>query len=176
MNDYFQRSLLIIFAIPVVLFFVQVCTAVPVVSISISSNISSMVLAPGSINQNTLVHLNVTSDNATWTVSVKDASDNSKPSSYAGHMVEWDANTSAYVANPAVLGANMTVTGANVTGSIGSSARLSSADQIIETGSAAVTSLDVPLTFSQEVTYTDPHLTVSNHVYRIVITFTGAAV
>jgi hypothetical protein len=176
MNDYFQRSLLIIFAIPVVLFFVQVCTAGPVVSISISGNISSMVLAPGSINQNTSVHLNVTSDNATWTVSVRDASDNSKPLSYAGHMVEWDANTSSYVANPAVLGANMTVTGANVTGSIGSSARLSSVNQIIETGTAAVTSLDVPITFRQEVTYTDPHLAVPNHVYRIVVTFTGAAV
>jgi hypothetical protein len=176
MNYYFQRSRVILRAIPVILLIVMACS-VPVsaatIDISVSGDIPHMVLTPGSTKQNTSVHLNVTSDTATWTVSVKDASDDSKPPSYAGRMVEWDG--SAYVANPKVLGANMTVTGATVPGSSGSSATLSSADQIIETGTAVVTSLEIPLTFAQAVTYTDPHLTVPNHVYRIVVTFTGAA-
>ncbi len=69
----------------------------------------------------------------------------------------------------------MTVTGATVAGSSGSSVTLSSDDQIIETGNETVTSLEIPLTFAQAVAYTDPHLTVPDHVYRIIITFTGAA-
>jgi len=177
MSDCFQRSRAIILAIPVVLLVVLVGSA-PVsaatIDISVSGGIPLMVLTPGSTNQNTSVHLNVTSDTANWTVSVKDASDDSKPPSYAGRMVEWNGTSSAYVANPAVLGANMTVTGTDATGSSGSSAMLSSADQIIETGTAEVTSLEIPLTFAQVVAYTDPHLTVPNHVYRIVVTFTGA--
>jgi len=178
MSDCFQRSHAILLAIPVVLLFVLVCSepvSAATIDISVSGDIPHMVLTPGSSNQNTSVHLNVTSDTATWTVSVKDASDDSKPPSYAGRMVEWNGTSSAYVANPAVFGANMTVTGATVPGSSGSSATLSSADQIIETGTAVVTSLEIPLTFAQAVTYTDPHLTVPNHVYRIVVTFTGAA-
>jgi hypothetical protein len=70
----------------------------------------------------------------------------------------------------------MTVTGTTVADSSGSSATLSSDNQVIETGSAIVTSLEIPLIFAQEVAYTDPHLTSPNHVYRIVVTFTGAAI
>jgi len=177
MSDCFQRSRAILLAIPVVLLVVLACSgpvSAATIDISVSGDIPDMVLTPGSTSQNTSVHLNVTSDTATWTVSVKDASDDSKPQEYAGRMVEWDG-TSAYVANPAVLGANMTVTGVTVPGSSGSSATLSSEDQVIETGSEIVTSLEIPLTFAQAVAYTDPHLTVPDHVYRIVVTFTGAA-
>ena len=179
MSDCFQRSRAILLAIPVVLLVVLVCSgpvSAATIDISVSGDIPHMVLTPGSTNQNTSVHLNVTSDTAAWTVSVKDASDDSKPQSYAGRMVEWNGTSSAYVANPAVLGANMTVTGATVPGSHdGSSATISSVDQINETGTAIVTSLEIPLTFAQEVAYTDSHLTIPNHVYRIVVTFTGAA-
>ena len=177
MSDCFQRSRAVILAIPAVILII-IAYSGPVsadtIEISISGDIPQMVLTPGVTNQNTSVHLTVTSDNATWTVSVKDASDDAKPLSYAGRMVEWDG-ASAYVADPKVLGANMTVTGATVPGSSGSSATLSSVDQVIETGTAEVTSLEIPLTFTQEVAYTDPHLTALNHVYRIVVTFTGAA-
>jgi len=169
---------MIILAIPVVLLVVLVCSgpvSAATIDISVSGDIPDMTLTPGSTNENTSVRLNVTTDATTWTVSVKDASDNAKPDTYAGRMVEWDG-TSAYVTTPAVLGANMTVTGTTVLGSSGSSATLSSADQIIETGTATVTSLEIPLTFAQLVTYTDQRLTIPNHVYRIVVTFTGAAV
>ena len=178
MGGYFQRSRMIILAIPVVLLVVLVCSG-PVyaatIDISVSGDIPDMTLTPGSTNENTSVHLNVTTDAATWTISVKDASDDAKPQSYAGRMVEWDG-TSAYVATPAVLGANMIVTGTTIPGSTsGSSATLSSVDQIIETGTATVASLEIPLTFAQPVTYADQRLTAPNHVYRIVVTFTGAA-
>jgi len=178
MSGCFQRSRMIILAIPVVLLVVLVCSgpvSAATIDISVSGDIPDMTLTPGSTNENTSVRLNVTTDATTWTVSVKDASDNAKPDTYAGRMVEWDG-TSAYVTTPAVLGANMTVTGTTVLGSSGSSATLSSADQIIETGTATVTSLEIPLTFAQLVTYTDQRLTIPNHVYRIVVTFTGAAV
>jgi len=177
MSDCFQRSRAIILAIPVMLLVVTACSgpvSAATIDLSVSGNIPYMVMTPGITSQNTSVHITVTSDNATWTVTVKDASDNSKPAQWAGRMVEWDG-TSAYVTNPAVLGANMTVTGATVAGSSGSSATLSSDNQIIESGTAEVTSLEIPLTFAQEVAYTDPHLTAPNHVYRIVVTFTGAA-
>ena len=176
MSDYFQRSRAKLLAIPVVLLVVLACAgpvSAATIDISVSGDIPYMVMTPGITSQNTSVHLTVTSDTATWTVVVKDASDDAKPPSYAGRMVEWDG-TSAYVASPKVLGANMTVEGATVSGTTGSSAMLSSVDQKIESGTAKVTSLDIPLTFAQEVAYTDPHLTASNHVYRIVVTFTGA--
>ena len=176
MNNCFQRSRAMLLAIPAVLLIVLTCfgpVSAATINLAVSGDIPYMVMTPGITSQNTSVHLTVTSDTATWTVSVKDASDNSKPPSYAGRMVEWDG--SAYVASPKVLGANMTVTGLSVTGSSGSSATLSSDNQIIESGTAAVTSLEIPLTFAQAVAYTDPHLTASNHVYRIVVTFTGAA-
>jgi hypothetical protein len=176
-SDCFQQSRVIILAIPVVLLFVQVCSGFgPVVAIDMSffsADIPQMVLTPGSTSLNSSVHLNITSNTPNWTVSVKDASDDSKPPSNAGRMVEWDG-ISAYVSNPAILGANMTVTGATVAGSSGSTVTLSGANQIIEIGTAEVTSLEIPITFGQAVAYTDPHLTVPNHAYRIVVTFTGA--
>jgi len=179
MNNCFQRSRAILLAIPAVLLIVLTCcgpVSAATIDLSVSGNIPHMVLTPGITSQNTSVHLTVTSNTATWTVSVKDASDDSKPPSYAGRMVEWDG-ASAYVANPAVLGANLTVTGASVplktTGGV--ERTLSGSDQTIETGLDVVTSLEIPLTFAQEVAYTDPHLTALNHVYRIVVTFTGAA-
>ena len=51
---------------------------------------------------------------------------------------------------------------------------LTASNQILETGSAQVTNQALPLTFRQVVTYADPHLTNGN-VYRILVTFTGAA-
>jgi hypothetical protein len=176
MRDCFQRSRAMLLAIPVVLLVVLACAgpvSAATIDISVSGDIPYMVMTPGITSQNTSVHLTVTSDTATWTVVVKDASDDGKPPSWAGRMVEWDG--SGYVTpSPKVLGANMMVTGATITGSSGSSATLSSDNQIIESGTAAVTSLEIPLTFAQEVAYTDPHLTAPNHVYRIVVTFTGA--
>ena len=145
-----------------------------VIDIVVTGSITGWALTAGTTNTKAdTVTLGVSSNYIGWVVAVKDASDGSKPLSWAGRMVEWDG--SAYVASPKVLGANMTVTGATVTGSSGSSAILGSVDQIIETGTAIVTSLEIPLTFAQAVAYTDPHLTTLNHVYRIVITFTGAA-
>jgi len=152
----------------------SVTVSAATIDLSVSGNIPYMAMTPGIASQNTSVNLTVTSDTATWTISVKDASDDAKPPSFAGRMVEWDG-TSAYVTSPKVLGANMTVSGGTVTGSSGSSATLSSDNQIIESGTAEVTSLEIPLTFAQEVAYTDPHLTAPDHVYRIVVTFTGAA-
>jgi hypothetical protein len=179
MSNCFQRSRAMLLAISVMFLIVLVCSgpvSAATIDISVSGNISHMVLTPGSTNQNTSIHLNVTSEVANWTVSVKDASDDAKPPSYAGRMVEWNGTSSAYVASPKVLGANMTVTGASVplktTG--GLERTLSGSDQTIETGLDVVTSLKIPLTFAQAVTYTDPHLTIPNHVYRIVVTFTGA--
>jgi hypothetical protein len=177
MSSYSQGSCMIFFVIPLALLVVLVWSgpvSAATIDLIISGDIPHMELTPGSSNQNSSVHLNVTSTTPNWTVSVKDASDDSKPPSFAGRMVEWNGTSSAYVMNPAVLGANMTITGANATGSIGSTATLGAANQKIETGTANVTSLDIPITFAQEVTYNDSHLTLPNHVYRIVVTFTGA--
>ncbi len=118
MSGCFQRSRAIILAIPVLLFVVLVFTG-PVtaatIDISVSGDIPDMVLTPGITSQNASVYLYVTSDTATWTVSVKDASDDSKPPSYAGRMVEWDG-TSAYVASPGSPGSQYDGNGCNSRG------------------------------------------------------------
>ena len=68
MSDCFQQSRAILLAIPVMLLVVQVCS-IPVsaanIDISVSGDISHMALTTGSSNQNSSVHLNVTSDTAT---------------------------------------------------------------------------------------------------------------
>jgi opacity protein-like surface antigen len=142
------------------------------IDIAVTGSISNWALAVGSNTNSAAVDLVVSSNTATWTVAVKDVSDGSKPQSWAGRMVEWDG-VSAYVASPAILGANMTVAGATVSGSSGSSATLSSADQAIETGSAAVSLQSMDITIGQAVAYTDLELP-DPHVYRIIVTFTGS--
>ena len=174
MTDCFQQSRATILAITVMLLFVQVCS-IPVsaanIDISVSGDIPQMVLTPGSSNQNSSVHLNVTSDTANWTVSVKDAMDGSKIPGTEGKMANWSGSAYASSGN---LAAALQVAGASIpTKTTGADVTLSGSDQPIETGLDVVTSLEIPLTFAQVVAYTDPHLTVPNHVYRIVVTFTG---
>jgi hypothetical protein len=175
MSDCFQQSRAVILAIPVMLLFVQVCS-IPVsaanIDISVSGDIPQMALTPGSSNQNSSIHLNVTSDTANWTVSVKDAMDGSKIPGTEGKMANWSGSAYASSGN---LAAALQVAGASIpTKTTGADVTLSGSDQLIETGLDVVTSLEIPLTFAQVVAYTDPHLTGPNHVYRIVVTFTGA--
>lgn len=175
MNDLFRYPGIMV--IPALLILMPLCfgpVSAAYIDITATGNISNWTFTPGLTNINaTSVHLTVTSDAFVWTVSAKDASDDSKPPSYAGHMVEW--NGAAYVTPvPKVFGTAMTVSGTNVAQATGTSAVLSGSDQVIESDTEAVSSLAIPLTFSQPVAYTDPHLT-GNHLYRIVVTFTGTA-
>jgi hypothetical protein len=151
------------------------CTPVMAASIDItvSGDIPNMILKPGITNNDTSVHLNVTTtDTSSWTISARDASNGGKPETQAGHMVEW--NGTSYVTNPKVLGANMTVKGTDVLGATGSYAVLSGADQVIESGTEVVNLLDIPIVISQAISFSDPHL-ADSHVYRLVVTFTGSA-
>jgi len=142
------------------------------IDITVTGSISDWTLAVGSNTNATSVDLTVSSNKVGWTVAVKDNSDNGKPVSWAGRMVEWDG-TSAYVTSPEVLGANMTVEGATVSSSTGSLVTLSQTDNTIETGLDAVNAQSMDITIGQAVAYTDPTLPDPN-VYRIVVTFTGS--
>ncbi len=143
-----------------------------VIDIVVTGSITGWALTAGTTNTKAdTVTLGVSSNYIGWVVAVKDASDGSKPLSWAGRMVEWDG--SAYVTpTPNVLGSNMTVMGADVTGAGKSTATLSKTDTTIETGTAADIFSSIPITIGQPVAYTDVHLT-SPHVYRIIVTFTG---
>jgi len=137
--------------------------------------ISNWVFTPGITNINsTSITLNVSSISSTWTVSVKDGLDFSKPSSTVGKMVEWDG--SAYVTpNPWVLGKAMGIAGPSVPlKTTGASVTLDGSNQIIESGLTPVTGLMMPLTISQPVAYTDPHLK-GGHQYQVIATFIAFA-
>jgi hypothetical protein len=160
-------------------------SASPTIGITVGGTpLTNWALSPGS-NTNTSVKLTVTvsSDANAWSVDVMDNSDNNKPQSYAGRMVEWDptadSGNGAYVpGNPEVLGSNLSVEGGDGPGySRALVSALSNTGQPIEnsdtdTGTATGTFSDIPITFRQTLTYLDPHLT-GGHVYQIIVTFIG---
>lgn len=179
MEDCFCRSRSWTTGIPVILVFVLLCVApVTAADIDISvegPGISNWVFTPGITNINsTSVILNVSSISSTWTVSVKDGLDFSKPPSTVGKMVEW--NGFAYVTpNPWVLGTTMGVAGPSIpTKTHGASITLDGSDQIIESGLTPVTGLTMPLTISQPVTFQDPSLK-GGHIYQAIVTFIAFA-
>jgi hypothetical protein len=119
--------------------------------------------------------LDVSSNTPSWTVKVKDALDDGKPS--AGKMVDY-LTTGPGPYGTLALGTAINVGSASVTpGFTGSTKTLSGADQTIELGdadfNAANTFSATPLTFTQPVVITDSVLG-ANHVYRIIVTFTAS--
>jgi hypothetical protein len=103
-------------------------------------------------------------------VNVKDALEDGKMASSAGRLLEYNAVTK-WVNTGSVIAGNMTVVGESSSGVTGTTATLGPTDQLIETGSAAVTGKQMAITLRQPITYTDPYLSNGN-TYRVVITFT----
>ncbi|MGB8219998.1 MAG: hypothetical protein WCE46_06395 [Methanoregula sp.] len=155
-----------------------------VISVTVNGGITNWALDPTNSPKIDAsdVTLTVSSNDPGWTVAVKDALDqdtgsNSKPN--AGYLVDYNTNTNLW--GTTHLGSPLKVESASVTGitgNPGSPVILSNTDQTIETGASDSTGTGTftttPLTFTQPVAYTDQVLG-SNHVYRIIVTFTGTA-
>ncbi len=137
--------------------------------------ISNWIFTPGTTNiDSTNITLNVSSVSSTWTVSISDGLDFSKPPSSVGKMVEWDG--AAYITpSPWVLGTAVTIAGPSVPSrTTGTSVILSGSNQIIESGLTPVTGLTMPLTISQPVSYNDPVLK-GGHLYQVIVTYVAFA-
>jgi len=136
--------------------------------------ISNWAFMPGIKNiDSTNITLNVTSISSTWTVSVKDSLDFSKPVGTVGRMAESDAGGAYSGIN--VLGTPLTIAGPSLPSkTTGASVILSGSNQIIESGLTPVTGLTIPLIFSQPVTISDPHLT-GGHLYQVIVTYVAFA-
>jgi hypothetical protein len=177
MINCFQRSrpkklIILVLLILVSLSIVSV-SAVPSIDISAVGSISNWALTPGTDNPNMAISLTVmTTDTSSWHVYVKDANDDLKSPSWSGRMVEYDG-TQYVTENPKVLEANLSVIGAGDSAYTGATATLGPIDQTIETGTAPVAGVVIPLTIKQPTTFLDPHLTTTNHVYRVIVTYTG---
>lgn len=169
-----SRNITILFMAP--LFLVLFCIVpshAATINIVVSGDVPDMTLTPGITNQNSSIRLDVTtSETSSWTVSVRDAMDDSKPEGTEGRMAEWGG--SSYVSGGKYIGAQMNVQGSSGSGYSGSSVDLTDSDQAIETGNVNDEFSDIMITLFQPVSYSDPHLTGGN-VYRIVLIFTGAA-
>ena len=127
---------------------------------------------PGQDNTNSSLYLTVVSDTGNWYIYARDALNDGKPESSAGHMAEW--YSSAYVASPHVLSNNMSVTASAGSGyQVGNAIMLSNTFQRIVTGSATGSPVTIPIVITQPVTTTDVNLTGS-HVYRIITTYAGS--
>ena len=149
------------------------------ISITVHNGISNWVLIPSTDNADTSsVTLDVTSNEPAWSVSVKDALDGAKPAGSEGKMVDY-LTTGPGPYGTLALGSAMKVQGDTTqpTKFTGTEKTLSGSDQAIDAGLDTTASagqfLGTPLKFTQTVSATDPVL-LTNHVYRIVITFTGA--
>jgi hypothetical protein len=179
MGNHFQPSQLVNIIVPLFLVLVLLCI-VPVIAADIDitiegPGISNWAFIPATTNiDSSNTTLNVSSVSSTWTVSVKDNLDFSKPLSTVGKMVEWDG--SAYVTpGPWVLGMPVTIVGPTIPlRTTGTSVVLSGSDQIIESGLTPVTGLTMPLTISQPITYSDPVLR-GGHVYQVIVTYVAFA-
>jgi len=175
MSNRFWESHIVRFTICASLILVVLIIPVSAATIDISlggTPPTNWAMKPGN-NMNDTVTLTVTvSPDATgWTVKVKDNSNNGKPQSYAGRMVEWDG--AQYVSNPKVLGSNLSVQGGTGTGYTGLLvSALDNNNQDIVTSSTTGTFSNIPITYRQTLAYTDPHLT-TDHSYQIIITYTG---
>jgi hypothetical protein len=136
--------------------------------------ISNWTFTPGATNVNsTSVFLNVSSISSTWTVSVKDNLDYSKPAGTVGRMAESDAG-GAYTGTT-VLGTALMISGQSIpANTTGASVLLSGSNQIIESGLKPVTGLLIPLTFSQPVAIRDPVLK-GGHRYQVIVTYIAFA-
>jgi hypothetical protein len=141
------------------------------ISIAVTGNISDWAFTPGTNTQTGT--LTVTSDSSDWGITARDAMEDNKISGTGGRLSEYNETSDSYITvAPRIFGTAMAITG-TTTGSITKTdISLTGSDQTLETGSAPVTGQDIPLTFSQVVAYTDPHLTNGNQ-YRITIVFTA---
>jgi hypothetical protein len=142
------------------------------ISLGISGTINDWKLATGQDNTNEALSLTVVADTQPWYIKVRDALDDEKPGTSAGHMAEWYG--SSYVTSPHVLSNPMNIAAASGTGyTAGSAISLSGSYQQIATGTTIPSpSVTIPIIITQPVVIADTNLT-AGHVYRIVTTFSG---
>jgi len=136
------------------------------ITIMAPTDIADFALVPGqnNVEEGTLT---VTAD-AAWSVSVSDEDDETT----GGKMTEYDTQTGNYIADsPDQLEAFMLV---KATGTYGSGTNVSLEDGgQIASSSSAVTDEEIPITFTQPVSWSDD-VSAANRGYKIVITFTGS--
>jgi hypothetical protein len=179
MDNYFPqlRIVTIVIAAILVLFMLSVIpVAAADIDISIEGpGISNWAFIPGTTNiDSTNISVNVSSVSSTWTVSVKDSLDFSKPVGTIGKMVEWDG-TAYVIPSPSVLGMPVIIAGPSVPSkTTGVSVTLDGSEQIIESGLVPVSGLTMPLTIRQPISYSDPVLK-NGHLYQVVVTYIAFA-
>jgi hypothetical protein len=178
MKNYSRKFRRMICSVPLFLVLTFICVSqasASTISIDESGTINNWALNPVTSPNNdaSSISLTVQSDTQPWYVKVNDALDDNKPESSAGHLAEWNTTSSSYVTNPHVLTNTMNVAASAGSGySVGSAISLSTTNQNIVTGSVINIPVTIPITVSQQVTYSDMHLT-NDHVYKIIVTFSG---
>jgi hypothetical protein len=178
MGGYVHSSSVWTIVIPA-LFILVLIFSVPITAADIDitiegPGISNWAFTPGITNiDSTNITLNVTSISSTWTVSVKDGMDLSKPGGTVGRMAESDAGG-------AYTGINVLEQPINIAGpsvplkTTGASVVLDGSNQVIESGLTPVTDLIMPLTISQPVAISDLALG-GGHRYKIIVTYIAFA-
>ena len=102
-----------------------------------------------------------------WSVSVRDARNDEKPEGTEGKMAEWSTGSGYVTSGEHLLNALKVKSG------VGSYVTLSGSDQPLQSGTTqGILPFDIGIW--QYIADTDPALE-TDHQYRIVITFTGAA-
>jgi hypothetical protein len=143
-------------------------------SITVSGDINDMTLVSGSTAKDESVYLTITTDSTNWHIVAKDAMEGVKPSGSAGRLSEYNTTSLSYITNfPKIFTTAMRING-SIAGSVTRTniSVLSDMDQTLQTGTAAVTNQQLPLSFEQVVLSTDPRLS-NGHMYRMTVVFTG---
>jgi hypothetical protein len=148
------------------------------IDLTVTGSIDDLTLAPGHTSTAPATLTIVSTDSDSWTIKARDAMADTgdlKPSGSEGRFAEFNTTSEKYITDePKIIGTPMRINGTE-TSSIARTdiTALTASDQTLETGSAIVTTpQELPITFSQVVTYTDTHLT-NDHEYRITVVFTG---
>lgn len=147
---------------------------VDTIDITVTGDLTGFSLTPPTATSTDALTLAVSANTDGWHVDVKDPM-TGKVAGSAGKMQEAVSIAGAYEAAGEVMDAALQLSAP--TSGAGTSAgtiTLGADDAHLLSGSAATSSYSQLLTLTQTVSYTtDPVLTTENHVYKIVVAFTG---
>jgi len=143
------------------------------ISVAVNQSTAALTLVTDSENVYEPMKVNVTANTIGWTLTAKDAMDNSKSPINQGYMTDWDGTTTY---STVTLLAPMRIQGNVSAGATQGSVAILTAEHTLETGTLATPTSGrwFTMTTWQTVEVNDLHL-VDPHVYRIVILFTGYA-
>jgi PKD repeat protein len=139
---------------------------IPYIDVDVTGSVDNWIFLTGTNEDTTSVDMIIATNLNSWSVSMRDALDGSKPAGTGGKMAEWTPGSGYIPSGKSLANALQVKSGT------GSYLSVSTTAQTLQTGTVHAISYDLGL--RQVITGTDPALEGNNR-YHMVITVTGGA-